>query len=119
MRRIVSRFSELRMQTGLLLFVALLFAHPQLLPLRAGDLATVVRVDRKRVYACGMSNGGMMAYRLAAEMPERFAAIAVVSGVMCLEKPQLKHAMPILHFHGTKDSLIPFEGTKTGGGPFR
>jgi polyhydroxybutyrate depolymerase len=83
------------------------------------DLGTVARVDRKRVYAAGMSNGGMMAYRLAAEMPERFAAIAVVSGVMCLEKPELKHSMPILHFHGTKDGLVPFAGTKNGGGPYR
>lgn len=28
------------------------------------DLGTVVNVDEKRVYACGMSNGGMMCYRL-------------------------------------------------------
>ena len=33
------------------------------------DLATVVKMDEKRVYACGMSNGGMMCYRLAAECP--------------------------------------------------
>ena len=31
----------------------------------------VVKVDEKRVYACGMSNGGMMCYRLAAEMSDR------------------------------------------------
>ena len=34
------------------------------------DLATVVNVDPKRVYATGMSNGGMMCYRLAAEMSQ-------------------------------------------------
>src|ERR1700676_4933763 len=28
------------------------------------DLGTVVKVDEKRVYACGMSNGAMMCYRL-------------------------------------------------------
>ena len=32
------------------------------------DLATVVNVDPKQVFACGISNGGMMCYRLAAEM---------------------------------------------------
>jgi len=40
------------------------------------DLATVVNVDPKRVYATGMSNGGMMCYRLAAELSDRIAAIA-------------------------------------------
>jgi polyhydroxybutyrate depolymerase len=80
------------------------------------SLAAVVRMDRKRVYAAGISNGAMMAYRLAAEMPERFAAIAAIAGVLCVENPDLKQPMPILHFHGTKDGLVPFEGTK---GPFR
>jgi polyhydroxybutyrate depolymerase len=83
------------------------------------DLATVVCVDDKRVYAAGISNGGMMAYRLAVEMPGRFAAIASVAGVTCLEKPEPKSPIPILHIHGTKDILVPFEGTKEGGGPFR
>jgi polyhydroxybutyrate depolymerase len=83
------------------------------------DVASVVRVDDKRIYAAGMSNGGMMAYRLAVEMPGRFAAIASVAGVMCLDKPDLKQPIPILHIHGTKDNLVPFAGTREGGGPFR
>ena len=40
------------------------------------DLATVVNVDPKRVFATGMSNGAMMCYRLAAELSDRIAAIA-------------------------------------------
>ena len=40
------------------------------------DLATVANVDSKRVYATGISNGGMMCYRLAAELSDRIAAIA-------------------------------------------
>ena len=39
------------------------------------DLDTVVKMDEKRVYACGMSNGGMMCYRLAAELSDRIAAV--------------------------------------------
>ena len=35
------------------------------------DLATVAHVDPKRVYATGMSNGGMMCYKLAAELSDR------------------------------------------------
>ena len=36
------------------------------------------KVDPKRIYATGHSNGGMMSYRLACEMPNRIAAIAAV-----------------------------------------
>jgi polyhydroxybutyrate depolymerase len=78
------------------------------------DLASVLAIDAKRVYVTGMSNGAMMAYRLAAEMPDRIAAIAPVAGVMCLENPELKCPVPILHFHGTKDALVPFSPTSKG-----
>ena len=50
------------------------------------DLATVVNVDPKRVYATGMSNGGMMCYRLAAELSDRIAAVAPVAGTMAIDK---------------------------------
>lgn len=45
------------------------------------DLEGVANVDRRRVFATGMSNA-MMAYRLASEMSDRIAAIAPVSGPM-------------------------------------
>ena len=50
------------------------------------DLAQEVNVDRRRVYATGMSNGGMMCYRLAAELSSRIAAIAPVSGTLAVER---------------------------------
>ena len=34
------------------------------------DLGTLVTIDEKRIYACGLSNGGMMCYRLAIEMSD-------------------------------------------------
>lgn len=40
------------------------------------------KVDPDRIYATGISNGGDMTYRLAAELPGVFAAIAPVSGGM-------------------------------------
>jgi len=72
------------------------------------DLATVVNVDEKRVYACGMSNGAMMCYRLAAELSERIAAIGPVAGTIAVEESQPKRPVPVIHFHGTKDTFIPF-----------
>lgn len=74
------------------------------------DLETVVSVDKKRVYACGMSNGAMMCYRLAAELSDRIAAIAPVAGRNLVNEIKPKRPVPVLHFHGTKDTLVPFEG---------
>jgi polyhydroxybutyrate depolymerase len=74
------------------------------------DLEAQVNVDRKRVYATGMSNGGMMCYRLAAELSDRIAAIAPVSGTLAIEKCEPKRPVPVMHFHGTKDTLVHFHG---------
>ena len=74
------------------------------------DLATVVHVDPRRVYATGMSNGAMMCYRLAAELSDRIAAIAPVAGTMAIETCRPRRPVPVLHFHGTKDGLVLFGG---------
>ena len=76
------------------------------------DLGTLVKIDDKRVYACGMSNGGMMSYRLAAELSDRIAAIAPVAGTIAIEKIKPNRPVPVIHFHGTKDTLVSFEGRK-------
>jgi polyhydroxybutyrate depolymerase len=78
------------------------------------DLATVVKIDTKRVYATGMSNGGMMCYKLAAELSDRIAAIAPVAGTMAVRMPEPKRPVSVLHFHGTADSLVPYKQA----GPF-
>jgi polyhydroxybutyrate depolymerase len=73
------------------------------------DLATVVNVDRNRVFATGISNGGMMCYRLAAELSDRIAAIAPIAATMGLPEAHPKRPVPIIAFHGTADPIIPFE----------
>ena len=74
--------------------------------------ALVVRhaVDPRRVYLTGMSNGAMMAYRVALERPERIAAIAPVAGAMALDPDLVRVPVPVLHVHGTDDRHAPFEG---------
>src|SRR5262245_6511551 len=74
------------------------------------DLADVINVDSSRVYATGLSNGGMMCYRLAAELSDRIAAIAPISGTLALETPAPKRPVPVIHFHGTGDRLVPYDG---------
>jgi polyhydroxybutyrate depolymerase len=66
-------------------------------------------VDRKRVYAAGLSNGACMVYRLACERPELVAAVAPVSGGMV---PPVAQAcargapVSIIGMHGTDDPII-------------
>jgi polyhydroxybutyrate depolymerase len=82
------------------------------------DLATVANVDSKRVYATGMSNGGMMCYRLAAELSDRIAAIAPVSGTMSVNRCRPKRPVAVIHFHGTADKRVPFDGPDERTGRF-
>ena len=78
------------------------------------DLGSVVKVDPKRVYATGMSNGGMMCYLLAAELSDRIAAVAPVAGTMVIEKVDPKRPVPLIHFHGTADTFVTFNGPGKG-----
>lgn len=66
-------------------------------------------VDLSRVYATGLSGGGMMAYRLACEEPGLLAAIAPVGATMVGEcDPEVP--VPVLHIHGADDTRIPIAG---------
>jgi len=69
------------------------------------------KIDRKRIYATGMSNGAMMAYRLGCELSDQLAAIAPVSGTLMTTQPcQPARAMPVLHIHSAIDTRVPFAG---------
>ncbi|GAB3907599.1 hypothetical protein GCM10028803_41620 [Larkinella knui] len=69
------------------------------------------QIDRKRVYVTGMSNGGMMAYRLACELSDKVAAIAAVSSTLISEMPcQPGRAVPVLHIHSLLDTKVPYAG---------
>jgi polyhydroxybutyrate depolymerase len=74
------------------------------------DLAAALKVDPRRVFAAGLSNGGMMSYRLATEMSDRIAAIAAVGGTLTVPDPQPARAVPAIHFHGTDDRIVPYTG---------
>jgi polyhydroxybutyrate depolymerase len=76
------------------------------------DLARVAKVDAKRVYAAGMSMGAIMVYRLASELSDRIAAVAPIAGPMGTEACDPKRPVSVIHFHGTQDEAVPFEGGK-------
>jgi len=73
-------------------------------------------IDLNRVYSCGMSNGGYQSYYLACEIPNRFAAIASVTGTMfppVYDSCDPGKAMPVLQIHGTNDGVVLYNGSSS------
>ena len=66
--------------------------------------------DEKRVFVTGHSNGGGMAFRLGAEMPQRLAALAPVASLMAVKDPKPAQPLPTLFIIGTQDPLQPLAG---------
>jgi len=71
-------------------------------------------IDPKRVFATGLSNGAMLSYRLACEASDMFAAVAPVAGAVQVQPCEPPRPVPILAFHGTNDTVVPFNGGKDG-----
>ncbi|WP_456411189.1 alpha/beta hydrolase family esterase [Oceanithermus sp.] len=76
-------------------------------------------VDRGRVYASGMSNGGFMALRLAVEKPNVFAAVAAIGAAMPAVSScgAPERAVPVLFMNGTADPNMPYDGGILGNPP--
>jgi polyhydroxybutyrate depolymerase len=79
------------------------------------DLESQLPVDRRRVHAAGLSNGGMMVYKLAAELSDRIASVAAVAGTMTTPDPAPLRPVPVLHVHGTADRIVPYRGSGRAG----
>ena len=93
------------------------------------DLVTTLetdypKLDRTRVYATGMSNGGGMTNRVGCDMADTFAAIAPVEGgyadwTQCNPTQHIS----VMAFHGVTDHVVPYcggmgAGPAAGCGPF-
>lgn len=74
------------------------------------ELPKHYRVDSQRIYATGISNGGMLCHRLACELSDRIAAIAPIAGGMGVDGPKPRRPVPVIEFHGKKDNNVPFDG---------
>jgi len=79
------------------------------------DISKSANIDSKRVFATGISNGGILCYLLASELSDRIAAIAPVSGPMGTSTCKPKRPVSVIHFHGTADENAPFNGGKGKG----
>ena len=70
------------------------------------------KIDEKRVYATGHSNGGGFTYLLAVARPGRFAAVAPVAAGAAGGVPTGFGPVPLFHAAGEKDPFVPFENQK-------
>jgi polyhydroxybutyrate depolymerase len=70
-------------------------------------------LDRTRIFAAGISNGGFMSFRLACDAADVFAAVAPVTATMPADLgPRCAPRAPVavLVINGTADPLVPYEG---------
>ena len=84
-----------------------------------GSLSRQYRVDPKRIYATGISNGGIFSHYLAAHLSQRIAAVAPVAGGIAERfRGAFKPASPVsvLILQGTEDPLVPYSGEGILGG---
>ena len=69
------------------------------------------RIDPKRVYIIGHSNGAFMAHRMAHDHPAGIAAIASLAGAdQSVERPTPSDPVHVLQIHGDADTAIAYEG---------
>ncbi len=73
------------------------------------QVETQLPIDKSRVYVTGFSNGAAMAFRVAAELSDRFSAVAPVSNAL-LVPARLDHPVSLLLIWGSDDPLNPFAG---------
>jgi polyhydroxybutyrate depolymerase len=79
-------------------------------------------IDKKRIYACGMSSGAMMSHKVGAELSERIAAIGPVAGSIgaklkdrggqVVQIPPPKSPVSVIAIHGKADKSVPYEGSQ-------
>ena len=67
-------------------------------------------IDRKRVYATGLSGGARMSSQLGCDAATIFAAIAPVSGLRLPTPCHAARPVPVISFHGRLDPIDPYNG---------
>ena len=77
-------------------------------------MENVACIDRRSVYAAGVSNGGGMAALLACQLSDKIAAVAAVAGAYA-DLPDCHPPRPVslLEIHGTADTTVP-DGGRSG-----
>jgi polyhydroxybutyrate depolymerase len=77
------------------------------------DLIARYPIDAKRIFVTGISNGGLMSYRLGCSLPDKIRAIAAVTAQIPAAIAPLcrsESAVSLAIFNGTEDPLVPYNG---------
>jgi polyhydroxybutyrate depolymerase len=74
------------------------------------DVRSMAAIDARRIYASGMSNGGILSHRLGCEAADLFAAIAPVAGTLNYSPCNPAKSVSVIEFHGTQDQHILYDG---------
>jgi len=82
-------------------------------------LEAAYNIDRARVYADGLSNGGGMAFVLSCTLSDRIAAVGLVASAQTLPFDWCadRRAVPMIAFHGTADRAVPYHGGQSWAAP--
>ena len=78
------------------------------------EIISNYNIDSDRIYACGMSNGGYMSYRLACDLSDKIVAFGSVTGNFMLNPANVSDCseqgreIPIIHLHGTYDNIVNY-----------
>ena len=82
-------------------------------------LEKAYNIDPTRIYANGLSNGGGMAFVLSCTLSDRIAAVGMVAAAQTLPWSWCtdRRPVPMIAFHGTADSIVPYEGGTSWIGP--
>lgn len=85
------------------------------------NVGSMHKIDRKRIYAAGLSNGGGMAAALACHAPDLVAGVASVAGAYY--NPTVTNCaagtVPTLIMHADNDDVVRFDGGVRHGAPYR
>lgn len=77
------------------------------------ELERNYKIDPKRVYSTGISNGGFFSQDLAIAYPERIAAVASIAATVSVpvfNKVTPPQPVPILFMLGVQDPIVPYNG---------
>jgi polyhydroxybutyrate depolymerase len=81
------------------------------------SITSKYNIDKTRVWVLGHSNGAMMAYRAACEIPEKVTAIAVGAGTFAAFSCKPTKPVSVIQIHGTADQTLSIDGTIWGPSP--
>ena len=76
------------------------------------EVSSVYKIDPRRIFLWGHSNGGFMAYRMACDHADVIAGIVSLAGAMHLDPADCNPSEPVnvLQIHGDQDSTVLFDG---------